>query len=314
MSSRWLSTIRKLQHRGGTRRGGAEAGNTLTEIAISLVLLSLLFSTVPIVMQTLSGSQAYVNNTYLNLDQLLPVSTSFQQLIRSVVAPGPTQSGSNPVPAFGTYNSSGKIICSQSASCNTSYSPTGAYQASPIVSGLSSTSATFFSNVGDPNGPAMVVANLNTTCTTATSCQGVFTVTIAHANASPPCPFSSTDYTDHCTWGTPHQLITVDHVVNACSTSTNCPQPLFTYTLQGFAADPSICAQTPSTPGCVQQPQGPGSPNFASCTTTSCSANQILDVGIDLKVNSSATASQADEQTVVYELSENSAAYDPEVG
>ena len=337
MIGRGRAIVRALRRRR-EHRVRDERGYTLVEAMLSLLLFGLLLSTIPIVVQTMDTNQTYVNSTYLNLDQLLPVSTSFQELIRSVVAPEPTQAGSNPITAFGTYTNTGAIECSQSTTCGSTYSPTGTYQASPVVSGLTSFSATFFSNVGNPNGPAMVVANFTTPagCAPATpsACKGSFKVTVAQANAG-TCPFSYTDYSDHCTWGTPQVLLNVQDVTNICNTASpsasNCPQPLFQYTIQGFPVDPSTCPPAPATgqpPGCVPYPQGPintsnGWTSFASCTSgnnasmpgfTNCPASQIQDVGIDLKVNASTNGSQADEQTVVYELSESSAIYDPAAG
>jgi hypothetical protein len=302
------ATLRWLPRRRA-REGRTESGYSLIEATISLLLLGLLLATVPIVVQTMFSNQSYINNTYLNLDQLLPVSTSFQELIRSAVAPGPTATGANPTPAFGSYNSSG----AQSTTLPT----------------LSNTSATFYSNIGDSTtGPAEIVAFLTNTCAMTTGpsptpyCTGSFKVDIAHANPG-TCPGVTSGTA--CTWGTLQPRFIVSNVTNVCPSTTSsiaCTQPLFTYTLQGYPVDPSLCLPLPATDptGCVQYPQGGGpggSPSFTTCTSgaNNCYALDIQDVGIDLKVNATGSnPTQADQQTVVYELSENSATYSPDVG
>ena len=78
-----------------------EAGVTLVELAVATATLMILFAmTIPIV-DTLFSTVARVNNTYINVNQLLPVSTNLQRFMRSAVEPGPTTSGV-PVPAFVT--------------------------------------------------------------------------------------------------------------------------------------------------------------------------------------------------------------------
>jgi type II secretory pathway pseudopilin PulG len=335
MMRRWPATVRRERRLARAQPGGRESGYTLIELTISLLLFGLLLTTVPIVVQTMFSNQNYVNNTFLNLDELLPVSTKFQQLIRAVVAPAPTETGDQPVPAFGTYDTSGKIYCTEPGTpqCASTYSPAGdAGPTTPnsyVVSGLSDTSATFFSNIGQANGPVMVVANLVNTCTgsgATMQCIGTFTVTLADAiiptgDTTSPCPFADGDYPPayQCVWGTPEVLFEVQDVVNQCSESNsfaNCTQPVFQYTLQG-PVDPSMCAVNESQTGCVPNPQDTFSQCLAPVAGVSqCPANEIQDVGIDLKVNASPRpgSSQADEQTVVYELSENSATYSPDVG
>ncbi len=82
--------------------------------------------TVPIV-DTLFSTIARVNNTYINVNQLLPVSTNLQRFLRSAVEPGPTSNGV-PVPAF-------------------------------VTGSISPTSVTFYTNIGNTNGPAKIVAS-----------------------------------------------------------------------------------------------------------------------------------------------------------
>jgi hypothetical protein len=54
---------------------------------------------------------------------------------------------------------------------------------------------------------------------------------------------------------------------------------------------------------------------FTTCDTTTCNASLVESVGVNLAVNVDASqGEQAQDQTVVYELSATSQAYDPAVG
>jgi hypothetical protein len=242
----------------GSGRGRPAAdGYTITELAIALALFAILIAmTVPIV-STVFSSTTYVTNSYLNEDQLLPISTTFQNLIRSVVEPAPDLSSGQPVPAYGIYSSNGAAINEPSA-----------------------TSVTFFTNIGDPNGPAEVVAGVT---------GSVFTVTVARAEAG-TCPGLSSGTA--CSWGAAQPLITVDNVVNTGAA------PLFTYSVGTTPIAPSNDAT-----------------EFATCTATSCPAADVESVKVDLQVNvDPSRGGQAQEETVVYQLSALSQAYQPEVG
>ncbi len=267
----------------------------MTELAVVLLLMALLFGmTVPIVNTVFSATE-YVNNTYANEDQLLPVSTHLQSLIRAIVSPAPpTAVGQyiQPIPAFAVYqvnNTANNLICSQTGGI------CPVYQATPVLTGLTSTSITFFTNIGDPNGPAEVVAQL-----TGPATDQVFTVTVAHAKAS-TCPFSLSAGT-FCSWNSPTTLIRVANVVNQVNPLQPNFEPVFTYTLAGGGG-------VPVAPGALAA-------TFSSCTSTTCNADQIEDVGVDLKVNVSNNPNQgqADDQTVIYQLSASSQAYSQSVG
>jgi len=250
----------------------------LAELTVAIAVLGILFAMTAPMVVTLFNVTSYVDGSYLNEDQLLPISTNFQDLIRGVVSPAPTPTAAmnptdagQPVPAFGIYGNlpSGGII-----------SQVGP----PLITTISGSSVTFFSNVGGA-GPARVVAQL-----TGTYPDQTFRVTVADAVPG-TCP-QSVMSNAVCTWGTAKPLVTVQNVVNELAT-----QPVFTYYLQGsgLVANPAV--------------------TFATCTASSCPATQILDIGVDLKVNAHpAKASQADDQTVVYELSTSSQAFDPAVG
>jgi hypothetical protein len=260
-----------------SRRQISEAGYSLAELAIALLLLTILFAMVAPILETITNTNTYVTDTYHNENQLLPVSTNFQKLIRSVVSPAPTLTPTSPpVPAFGVYQQT---------------SPYGITTVAPTTN-ISPNTVTFFTNVGNANGPARVVAKLVGT---------TFTATIAYPNNSPKaCPRSQID-TNTCSYPAVQQeLITVTNVVNA-----SLGQPVFIYDL----SDGTVVSNPIST--------------FANClpasttlpATTTCPASQIESINVDLKVNSDpAHSSQADDQTVIYELSPTSQLFDPTAG
>jgi len=282
------------------RRERDESGVTLVELAIVTLTLLILFAmTVPIV-DTLFSTIARVNNTYINVNQLLPVSTNLQRFIRSAVEPGPTSSGV-PVPAF-------------------------------VTGALTPTSMTFYTNVGDANGPAKIVASCTASAPTTGVCDSnaTFTVTEAKANSS-TCPPTGTT----CTWGTAKTLISVTGVDNA-----NDNAPLFIYTLLLVTASSSTTTYSTSAVG----NSCPGSyssgsaalaacyytndnTTFASCTSTgsttgnvlaNCPSAEVYAVTIDLQVNSVTSgknaAGQEEDNTTVYLLSPASDGYQASVG
>jgi hypothetical protein len=245
------------------------------------------------------------------VNQLLPVSTNLQRFIRSAVEPGPT-TGGVPVPAF-------------------------------VTGSITPTSATFYTNVGNTNGPAKIVASCTSTTPSTGLCDsgGTFTVTEAFANAN-TCPPTGTT----CTWGTAKTLITVDGVSNAADY-----QPLFEYTLLLQTASSSsttyttplvgnstingttsscLPTNTPSHPytssvaSCLY---GADNTTFASCTSTgsttgnvlaNCPPAEVYAVSIDLQVNGVSTGrtagGQSEDNTTVYLLSPTSSGYQAMVG
>ncbi len=254
-----------LRNRFGARAGDpdrspdarGEHGYSLVELSIALLLFSLLIGMVIPITNTLFRTTAYVTNSYANENQLLPISTTFQNLIRSVVAPAPNLSSGQPVPAYGIYSTTGTV-----------------------TTGINTSSTTFFTNIGDPNGPAEVSANL---------VGSVFTLDVARATGNCPGLTSGTQ----CTWGSPRPLVRVTNVVNTSST------PLFVYTVGGtnYSTDAADATE------------------FATCTASACPAANIQSVKVDLEVNVSPTqGGQAQEETVVYQLSPLSQTYQPEVG
>ena len=307
-----MTRVRRLIVRSA-RRGhttsvqGDETGLTLVEMSIAMLTLLILFAmTVPMV-DTLFSTVARVNNTYVNVNQLLPVSTNLQRFIRSAVEPGPT-SGGVPVPPF-------------------------------VTGSVSPTSVTFYTNVGNANGPAEIVASCASTTPSTGLCNsgGVFTVTEA-LPSSGSCPPTGTA----CTYGAQHSLITVDGVSNATDN-----QPLFEYTLLLASSSPTTDTTTYSTSvvGATCIPTSANSPSnpylstvasclstadtsaFASCASTNsttgnvlanCPGAEVYAITIDLQVNGVSTGrtagGQSEDSSTVYMLSPVSNQYQPMVG
>jgi len=292
----------------GERHASDEAGVTLVELSIATATLLILFAmTVPIV-DTLFSTIARVNNTYTNVNQLLPVSTNLQRFLRSAVEPGPTSNGV-PVPAF-------------------------------VTGSIRPTSVTFYTNIGNTNGPAEIVASCASSTPSTGVCNsgGTFTVTEA-TPSSGSCPPTGTS----CTFGPPHTLITVNGVSNAADN-----QPLFEYTLLLTNSSPNGTTYTTSQVGdngaslsstnCPSlYPAGSAglaacyysndNSTFATCTSTgstsgnvlaNCPGAEVYAIAIDLQVNGVSkgrtAGGQSEDASTVYLLSPVSSEYQPMVG
>jgi hypothetical protein len=305
MSRLFDLVVRRTGRTLGRSAARDETGLTLVEISVATATLLILFAmTVPIV-DTLFATIARVNNTYTNVNQLLPVSTNLQRFIRSAVSPGPTSSGV-PVPAF-------------------------------VTGSVSPTSVTFYTNIGDPNGPAEIVASCASSTPSTGLCNsgGTFTVTEAKANSG-TCPPTGTG----CTWGSLHSLITVNGVSNATDN-----QPLFEYTLLLTTSAITGTTYTTSEVGSSCAPSSPNTPStpylstvascfssadsstFQSCTTTgsttgnvlaNCPGAEVYGIAIDLQVNGVSkgrtAGGQSEDSSTVYVLSLVSSEYQSSVG
>lgn len=266
-----------------------ESGYTLVELMIALALFSLLTAITMPIITTFFNTNAYITNSYENLDQLLPISTNLQNLIRSAVSPAPNIAGSSqdPIPAFGIYSNG----TATSPGPNTQY---------PIsTTNLTPTQLTFFTNAGNSAGPSMVVATLVGT---------TFTVTTSKAVPN-TCPTSYTS-TAKCDWETPLTMITVDYVAN-----TN----IFSYTVvpEGGGA-----TSTYSTLSEDQSEFGPNTAGTQTCTQgtatepySNCPAGEIQTVQVNLVVNVAPSNGLGAQQSIsTYALSTSSQAYQPSVG
>ena len=282
-----------------------EAGLTLVELSVATATLLILFAmTVPIV-DTLFSTIARVNNTYTNVNQLLPVSTNLQRFLRSAVSPGPMSNGV-PVPAF-------------------------------VTGSISPTSVTFYTNIGNTNGPAKIVASCASSAPSTGLCNsgGTFTVT-EETPSSGSCPPAGAA----CSFGSPRTLITVNGVSSATDN-----QPLFEYTLLLITSTGSGTAYATSQVGSSCIPSSPNTPStpysssvasclytndqstIASCTSTgsttgnvlaNCPGAEVYEIAIDLQVNGVSTGrtagGQSEDSSTVYLLSPVSSEYQPMVG
>jgi prepilin-type N-terminal cleavage/methylation domain-containing protein len=343
-----VRTEAPLARRARAPHDGREAGFTLVELLITLSVFTILLGmTIPIV-ATFMDASTRISNTYANVNQLLPVSTNLQRLIRSAVAPAPTYLTGIPISPFGSYGTStGNLVAGT----------------------LSPTSLTFYANIGDPNGPAKIVASCTPNGTTGNCAYpGTLTVTEAKAiqtgsPAASTCPFAGQNNVS-CTWSsTPITLLTVKGLTNGLNSI-----PLFTYTLlftttttgsngtqtttsstdalnwknsagQPTNALPSSLQQASQAPEAAYaldlgSGYGTNTSNssqngwFGGCDASSepltnpdynCAAAEIEAVTIDIQVNTTASNSktgggQEEDQTTVYLLSTSSSDYQEEVG
>ena len=301
-----------------------EQGYTIVEMLIVVALMTVLFAmTIPVI-NVLFDTTAHVANTYVNANQLLPISTNLQSLLRSAVSPAPTLSGV-PTPPFGVYTSP---------------------QSLP-----SPTSLTFFSNVGSSNGPAMITASCSPAPNGLCASQSSFTVTEILPIAG-TCPTTTTS-TSTCSYtGQPTKtLFNVSGLTNSADNA-----PLFVYSLlitttttttvgqtstssttatvggssntpSGYATADAACS-TPGTNGCLSTTPGfascgapnaaPANPPFSTILLGNCPAAEIQSITIDLQVNGNTSSRFAGEQeedkSVVYLLSPVSSLFEPEVG
>jgi prepilin-type N-terminal cleavage/methylation domain-containing protein len=342
--------LKSFWARSAHERDRSEAGFTLPELLVTLAVFTVLLAmTVPI-LATFMDASTRVTNTYANVNQLLPVSTNLQRLIRSAVAPAPTYFTGIPVSPFGSYNNtSGNLVAGT----------------------LSPTTLTFYANIGDPNGPAKIVASCTPNGTTGLCASpGTLTVTEARAvqtgsPAASTCPFASQDNAT-CTWSSsPITLLTVKGIING---SSNPPVPLFTYSLlftttttgsngsqvttsstDALNWQNSSPQPTTALPGSLQQASQAGAAAYAldlgtgygtnasnsaqqgwfgGCDASSepltnsdynCPAAEIEAVTIDIQVNTTASNSRTgggveEDQSTVYLLSTSSSNYQEEVG
>jgi hypothetical protein len=220
-----------VHHR--TARSRSDGGYTLIELMIAFALLLTLFAVAANVLTTYLTVSNTVISSYNSTDQLLPSSIIIQRLIRSEVEPAPA-------PTTAT-------------TCAAVNAPCPAF----LTGSVGTYSMTFYANIGDPNGPAMIVmaegpASQCSGCNFSTS---DFTVTqyaacpaLATRSATCPvnsgCPFLASS-TNTCSWSSSGKvLVDVNNVVNGDTPVPNTTSPpitaatpIFTYnTLNQYSA------------------------------------------------------------------------------
>ena len=285
---------------GNRLRRRTEDGVTLVEMVIAVALTAVLLTITLTVLNTFTKVETNTESTYAELNQLIPVGTSFQHLLRSAVSPSPT------MPPFGTY------------------------AARTPKATVSDNSQTFFSNTGRTAptgkllGPTKVVAVLTPAGPT-----GTFTVTTYTAEPNTDashkgCPGLTTfPTTATCTWiASGRHLVSVGYVDNYATTPTHptAPKkPVFSYYLvHDHPTQPTTLALLYATPHTTSPtPRATPTRAFATCTLatiTGCPADHIQNIKVDLQVRTPGAHSQVESQTVTYELSTVSQTYSKPVG
>jgi|GEM_PF-2545580 type II secretory pathway pseudopilin PulG len=326
-----------------------DAGMTLVELLVSAILFVTVGTLVSLSLDTFLNVSNQVHSSYANTQQILPVSTSIQRLIRTEVEPGPqyvnTLLSGNPLVPLPPFAVVAAIPCTTNGTTtltSAAHFTAGVYVAGMVISGTNitpgtsvvsvnstssitmsqaatgsgtqnlafsaetTTSATFYANVGvgavgaNAGQPAKVVASLVGT---------TFTVTDQLANAN-SCPTTASPL-NTCTFGTnPVKLVaSITNVVNSTYATplATAPTPVFTYTILNALGTFQSTVATNA-----------GDSIFASCTGVGdlCPADEVQGVEIDLFIKSpgSKSLTPAEDDTIVYRLSSTSYLYSPTVG
>lgn len=281
-----------MRRRGVSRRTEVDHGYTLVEMAVAVALTGTLLAISLIVFNTFAHVETGTFSSYAELNQLTPVGTAFQRLLRTAVSPATGGVGAAPVPPFGIYTATGALT-----------------SATPI----SKTSLTFFANTGNANGPAMVTATLTVTTVAARPTAGTFLVTEKWPTST-SCPglgsatTPTQPATNRCDWSTQPQH-TVLRVSNVLVAST---KPVFAYHLTPPLNNPPTLP--PATKPGYGTPADLGLSPFGTCTATSCPADHIQSVTVDIEVHVPGAKNKVESQTVTYQLSTVSQTYSKAVG
>jgi len=256
-----------------------ESGYTLIELLVSMLLTSILVGMTVVITATFYNVEKVVKTSYGNLNQILPIGTTFQQYIRSAVSPDPPRATGRPVPPFGKYTTAGAVTANAK---------------------IAATSLTFFTNIGTRAGKRIAEVTATTSATPTTSAKYAFTVktTLPNAPRQTTCPTTVTTTMHTCTFTTTHTSRTAFTVTDVIS------KTIFTY---HYAGDPT---PTRKTAGKLLS-----ATTFQTCTTARCTAESIESVGVELIVSSNTRVGHsADQETVTYQISSNSQAFNPAVG
>ena len=301
--------VRERAARQRQRRRNDE-GMTLVELLVAFACLMVLLGITGTAITTYLSAGTTVISNYNSTDELLPGSVVIQRLIRSQVEPAPSPSTTATACAVVNQN------------------------CPPFVTGSVGTySTTFFANVGDSNGPALIVMaeGTPTECGNCHFYSSVFTVTEYPAKAS-TCP-TSLIATTFChyqlgTWfqaadstaPAPKVLVDIPNVVNGAATISGGSTPL------PYATTPLFTYNTLDTVSDAYVPNNGGTPNSAgilpgfsttctapSATSQNCLADTVQSVGIDLEVQTQGSPVH-ENSFVVYRLSSSSYLYSTLVG
>jgi prepilin-type N-terminal cleavage/methylation domain-containing protein len=257
-----------------------DSGFTLVELMIASLLFVTVGTLVSVSLDTFLNVSNVVHSSYANTQQILPVSTNIQRLIRSEVEPAPIRAGV-PSPPF-------------------------------AVGAVSSISATFYANIGVAGRPAKVVAQLIGTTFTVTDQLADANTCPSTTNPSWTCTFNnspakrvaSIPNVVNATYPTPSGTPVFTYIV-LIAAGTQCPVPV---------PVGSVVATTCTAVGSV------ATTTFGSGTCTgigdACYADEVQGVEVDLYIKSPGSKSlkPAEDDTIVYRLSSTSYLFSPTVG
>jgi Tfp pilus assembly protein PilV len=330
--------------RGGVRRRMAtrdDRGLTMVELLVSAILFVTVGTLASLSLDTFLNVSNQVHSSYANTQQILPVSTNIQRLIRTEVEPGPQYGNPlRPLPPF-VVGAGAAIPCTTNGTTTLTSAAlftTGVYMAGMAISGtnitpgtsvvsVNSTSSITMSQVATGSGTqnltfnaetstsAIFYANVGVSAVGTTPGQPArvvaalvgttFTVTdqLADANSCPPTGAG-------CTWNNnpAKRVASITNVVNStyAPSPATAPSPVFTYIILNAAGIQSTVAT------------GSIATTFSSCTGIGdlCPADEVQGVEIDLFIKSPGSKSlvPAEDDTIVYRLSSSSFLYSPTVG
>jgi type II secretory pathway pseudopilin PulG len=334
--------------RSGFRRRLGErddAGMTLTELLVSAILFVTVGTLVSVSLDTFLNVSNQVHSSYANTQQILPVSTSIQRLVRTQVEPGPQYVNSHlsgnplvPLPPFLV----GTCACTTNGTTTLTSAAlftNGAYVAGMLISGTNITPLTYVVSVNSTSSITMSQAatgsgtqNLTFNAETATSATFYANVGVA---GQPARVFAGLTTAN----GTPSPTGTTFTVTDTLADAGSCPLSVSSTATCTFNNNPakrvaSITNVVNSTyatlPATAPTPvftytilnaagsQVPPPANFASCAGIGdlCPADEVQGVEIDLFIKSpgSKSLTPAEDDTIVYRLSSSSYLYSPTVG
>jgi prepilin-type N-terminal cleavage/methylation domain-containing protein len=142
-----------LRGRLRAEQAASDSGFTLVELLIAMTILLIVLTLATTIIGSFFSNQTRITATYNGFDEILPATTTMQRFaITMVEATPPTVTGGVyvPVPPY-------------------RYSATG-YQLSP-------NSATFTSDVGDPNGPSLITISTTANAAPRSGSPQTYTVT-----------------------------------------------------------------------------------------------------------------------------------------
>lgn len=190
-----------------------DEGFTLVELLISMTILMILFALTTTIISSFFSNQTRITATYNGFDQILPATTAMQRSFIDMVEPTP------PAVVGGIYVPVPPL----------QYNAGSGYQVSP-------NSATFTTNVGDPNGPALIVVATTSNASPRAGSPQTYSVkaTITDADRG-TCPGVSTGTA--CTWLTNpvKTLFALTDVTNGSQTASD---PIFQYTTAQSGGSP----------------------------------------------------------------------------